>query len=331
VTNFEYFYLGAGHDYDLTLAVGTEVEQQTNPLWIHGEQLAAHDHLRIDTTALQADQGVRVTDNVANAQIVGGAGSESLVMLGNGRSDFSGGGGDDFVDLVRPITRIDRIDGGEGTLDQLTLEHGGVDVFNARMLKGVELIQLYDGDFEVTMSDGNLLAGQTMSVSADSVDAGQHVAFDASAERNGSYDVLGGEDSDTLIGGRGADTLSGSAGDDVLTGGQGGDMLNGDAGADSFIYVSTVDSNLHRGADLITDLEAGDQIDLSAIDANTINAGNQAFRMVTHLKGQAGLLVLIFISGTDTTPRAGDVDGDGKADITIHISGDHTDFAGFVL
>ena len=83
--------------------------------------------------------------------------------------------------------------------------------------------------------------------------------------------------------------------------------------------------------DRITDLEDQDVIYLKKIDANTGQSGNQAFHLADHFTGHAGELVLSYQSGSNQTKVQGDVNGDGAADFTIVLNGDHTDFTNFVL
>lgn len=112
----------------------------------------------------------------------------------------------------------------------------------------------------------------------------------------GGSDTLSGDDgNDTLNGGDGIDALFGGTGNDTLNGGNGNDLLHGGAGRDiltggggvfafdTFAYNFASESLpgvLNR--DVITDFNGrgallGDRIDLSAIDANALLAGNQAF------------------------------------------------------
>ncbi|MEH2450451.1 calcium-binding protein [Nostoc sp.] len=98
-------------------------------------------------------------------------------------------------------------------------------------------------------------------------------------------DTLFGENgNDILSGGAGNDILSGGAGNDTLAGGPGTDILTGGAGNDVFKFSSVSDSGV-VGRDLIADFVGngklpGDQIDLSAIDANSTKVGNQAFTFI---------------------------------------------------
>jgi Ca2+-binding RTX toxin-like protein len=80
--------------------------------------------------------------------------------------------------------------------------------------------------------------------------------------------VNGGGGNDMLNGGAGNDNLAGGAGADFIAGGLGSDTLTGGAGADKFRYF---EGDLNPAdADLITDLEENDRIDLSAIGGITV-------------------------------------------------------------
>jgi Ca2+-binding RTX toxin-like protein len=331
VTDVEFFILGAGHDYDLTLADATAVVQGEDQLRIYASELLADDDVRVDASALRSDHGVLVFANASAVTLIGGAGDDILGVNVGGHLSFDGGEGNDAVDVSGPLGRHDRLNGGAGAGDQLVLENGGVDVLTGKMAKGFEVMILVNGDFDLTMADGNVGFGGAMQVSAANVHVGQHLVFDASAERSGSYNIYAGSDSDTVTGGRGADFIVGEAGDDVIAGGRGGDQLYGDAGADTFVYTSIADSGHHKQFDLIQDLDSSDHIDLSAIDARTDKDGDQAFHIVSALGGHAGELAVSYDSGQNLTVVAGDVDGDGKADITFHIAGDQTSFDGWVL
>ena len=134
-----------------------------------------------------------------------------------------------------------------------------------------------------------------------------------------------------LDGGAGDDRLSAEFAGDTMIGGLGQDTMSGAIShSDLFQFVSVQDSAL-GAADLIQNLEDGDVIDLSAIDADLNAAGDQAFHLATSFSGLAGELVLSYDATGAVTSIAGDVDGDGAADLVITASGDHRDFANFVL
>jgi len=98
---------------------------------------------------------------------------------------------------------------------------------------------------------------------------------------NGNDRLNGNEGDDFLDGGNGIDTITGGTGKDSIIGGVGKDKLTGGAGQDKFIYNSVADSGVGSSLrDTITDFKGStdkDFIDLSAIDAFTGTAGNQAF------------------------------------------------------
>ncbi|HET6943659.1 MAG TPA: hypothetical protein VFH89_16020, partial [Sphingomicrobium sp.] len=72
--------------------------------------------------------------------------------------------------------------------------------------------------------------------------------------------ISGAGGNDTLSGGAGNDIIKGDDGNDWLSGGLGADTLTGGSGADTFYFGPTAQSN----ADHITDLSAGDRIELDA-------------------------------------------------------------------
>lgn len=124
-----------------------------------------------------------------------------------------------------------------------------------------------------------------------------------------------------IEGGGGADTIVGSAGADTLVGGAGGDRLTGGAGADVFRFNLSTES---KGAafDTITDFaHLTDQIDLRAIDANTLVAGDQSFAFIGAAAfGLVAGEMRLIVGATGETRLLGDTNGDGKADFDIHLA-----------
>ena len=120
----------------------------------------------------------------------------------------------------------------------------------------------------------------------------------------GKDTLKGGADTDALTGGEGNDKLDGGTGDDKLTGGLGKDNLTGGAGRDVFKFTSISDSgDASTTGDMIVDFKRvqGDRIDLSAIDADTTVAGNQAFIFGTATGPDTGHIGFIARS-TPATP-----------------------------
>lgn len=326
MVNVENIQLTAGHSYDLTFAAGTAVD---GVLHVQASALGVGDRLRIDAAAFTAGHGVQFNVGQSRATVTGGAGDDSINSGSGGPAAFNGNAGNDTAIVFHALTHADRFDGGDG-VDTVFLTMVGDLVLTGKMLKQVEILNLADANHpaSVTMSDGNLASGKTLIVTQQ---AAQSFAFDGSAERSGAFQVFGNSSDDTLIGGGGSDSLTGSGGHDVLTGGRGADILTGGGGGDSFVFAKLSDSGHHRLFDLITDLDSSDTIDLSAIDANSTKAGDQAFHIVSQLSGHAGELAVSYDAGANLTTVAGDANGDGRADIAFHITGDATGFEGWAL
>jgi serralysin len=90
----------------------------------------------------------------------------------------------------------------------------------------------------------------------------------------------------TLTGFNGNDLLNGGLGNDLLIGGLGADTLIGGGGLDTFDFNSVSESPPGFGfRDVITDFvgngaAAGDVLNFSTIDANTLLVGDQAFSFI---------------------------------------------------
>ncbi|MBU8540642.1 M10 family metallopeptidase C-terminal domain-containing protein [Falsiroseomonas tokyonensis] len=146
--------------------------------------------------------------------------------------------------------------------------------------------------------------------------------------------LAGSAGNEVLTGSVGHDTLSGGAGNDTLIGGAGRDRLTGGSGADHFSFTAVTDST-PTSRDVITDFEAGDRIDLSAIDGNTDLPGLQDFtflgRVSANSTGVSTGEVSFHQFGGNTFINIG-VNSDGTRDMMIELTGLHTLQAGdFIL
>ena len=156
----------------------------------------------------------------------------------------------------------------------------------------------------------------------------------------GGNDIMTGKGgNDTLMGDNGNDTIHGGSGHDLLTGGAGNDLIKGDAGRDQirggmgtdkmyggvdtvrdvFIFASIAESAKTSARDVIYNFIHGtDDISLTAIDAHTGAAGNQAFSFGGKTAGAHA--VWYATSGGNATVY-GDVNGDRVADFSISLIG----------
>jgi Ca2+-binding RTX toxin-like protein len=278
---------------------------------------------------MSGDAGDDTLDGgVGNDQLSGGAGADHL-SGGDGADRIDGGDGDDTIDggaggdIMDGGAGADAMTGGAGNdiyyvddAGDRTVEDagGGTDVVRASLswtlAANVEQLEL-QGSANLD-GTGNELNNRLTGNSGDNVLSG-----------------LGG--SDTILGGDGADTLIGGKGNDLMTGG---------AGADTFVVLaeSVYSSKAPAGAkleiDFVYDLKAseGDKLDLSAIDADLDTAGDQAFTLVRSFDKHAGQMTLVYSAASNQTVLSLDVDGDGKADYQMKITGDvHLDSGGWIL
>ncbi len=141
----------------------------------------------------------------------------------------------------------------------------------------------------------------------------------------GDDSMYGGVGNDKLGGGSGDDQLYGEAGGDRLSGRDGLDHLSGGGGNDIFDYDAVTDS---EGAlrDVILDFAGvgkavGDRIDLSTIDANTVNPNdhvNQKFAFVGNAAFSGPGQVHAIASGAGDTLIQANTDAD-KATAELEI------------
>ena len=97
--------------------------------------------------------------------------------------------------------------------------------------------------------------------------------------------------------------------------------MNGGAGNDTYKFTSASAAD----GDTILTFEAGDRVDLTAIDANLGSAGDQSFSLVSGAFTAAGQLAVTLETRADGdfTVVQGNIDGDAAADFTVEIAGHH--------
>lgn len=239
-----------------------------------------------------------ITDNDASPfgldLVFGGAGDDKFVS-GKGLNIFDGGAGSDTIDYVNSTAGV-TVDMAAGTgtngVDRLDIFSNVENVSGSNFADNIKgdagdnVIESRAGNDVVDAGDGNdiVRAGD----GDDVVKGGK--GDDQLFGQQGNDQLSGGEGNDTLRGGQGDDSLSGGAGNDDLRGGQGKDILDGGLGADKMdvsqgddvVFYNTMGESTAAASDLITGFGAGDKIDLSSIDANVDQAGNQAFQYVAH-------------------------------------------------
>ncbi|HEX8480545.1 MAG TPA: cadherin domain-containing protein [Allosphingosinicella sp.] len=195
-----------------------------------------------------------------------------LIWAGLGTDSLTGGGGADTFNFAEDRWQAaDKVVGGEG-IDTVMLRGNHSITFAQTALSGVEILSLASGPsrnttfaYNLTMHNGNVAAGQALTVDGSNLAGVDAFTFDGRAEKDGSFVIKGGASNDVLTGGEGNDTIDGGAGDDVLdgiagsdklTGGEGNDIIYGGAGIDTLeggigndkLYAEGDDDTLDGGA-----------------------------------------------------------------------------------
>ncbi|WP_426032207.1 calcium-binding protein [Cypionkella sp. TWP1-2-1b2] len=289
-------------------------------------------------------------DLVTNTgQIIGnidlGSGNDSLY---GGDGSIIGsiflGDGDDLIDLRHANLSGDVT--GSGGNDVYIVDDGAFNLFEAAS-QGTDLVKstvsyelalnfenlqlLGAGDINGT---GNTLANTLTGNAGDNrlhgFSGGDRLFGGAGDDRlygdTGNDTLSGGIGDDTLFGGANNDSVVGDSGADRLIGGAGQDVMTGDVGVaggydDVFIFQKITDSTYNSLSDRITDFHVGeDTIDLSAIDARSATAINDAFSFITTAFTSVAGQVRLQANGADTY-ILGDVNGDGVADFRIFLTG----------
>jgi serralysin len=262
VVNVEQIILLAGNDtrfgdagtgsysYDVTLnnanvAAGAK-------LLIDAAQLRAGENATVDGSA-ETDGHLTMYAGLGANHFIGGAGNDGFLFRGNGVW-----GADD------------KVVGGAGN-DQLGLRGnlvgGNAVVMGADQISGIESIILLSGSdtrfggaavpptsYDVTMHDGNVAAGERLTVDGAQLLAGETMVFNGSAETNGFFRIFGGASNDSILGGAGNDSIRGNGGSDTLSGGGGGD---------TFVYGAVAESTGTTFDRLLDFDSAVDRLDLN--------------------------------------------------------------------
>jgi hypothetical protein len=281
---------------------------------------AAGIQARINGSALLAGEDFRF-DGSAETD------ARFVVYGGRGTDDLTGGAGNDiFFFAEGRFAEGDAVVGGEGYDGFFLRGNYTIDFTQAGFagaLTGIENLTVSgaaDGryargggtefDYSITFDDDLLAAGLTLTVNGSTLGAEESLAFDGSDEKDGAFRIFGGAGNDVLTGGTGADTIFGGLRGDTLTGGLGNDV---------FRYDNVEESNSVE-RDGIQDFNAGDLIDLSRIDADTLSEGDQAFEFIGNaaFSGNAGELRFENISlGGPVWLVQGDTDGNGVSDFEV--------------
>lgn len=233
----------------------------------------------------------RITDqpesNFYNTNRFDGMDGHDYLKMGGGNDTAYGGNGNDTIEGA---TGNDRLYGEAGG-DRIYAGAGNDTVF------GGDGYNLLDGGAENDRVVGGAL---------------RETLYGGTGEDT----LLGNGGDDLFFGGTGRDRLLGGAGNDTLIGGGGKDRLIGGAGADHFKFIARSESG--PGAttrDVIEDFRRlqGDKINFDQLIATGDFIGRAAFG---HNAGEVR-----FITTTTGSRALFDMDGDGRADMSVDVLG----------
>jgi hypothetical protein len=295
--------LGSRSDYSALYYLVDNVENLTGTS-AKGQGIWGNN---LDNVITMGDAGDLIVLADRNDYIAQNAGNDTVIS----------GGGNDYIFFGGSFTALDKVDGGAGN-DAVGLLGNYTLTLSAQNLTNVEKLAVYSSgnaanpyNYAITTVDANVAAGAQLTVVAMSLQAGEHLTFDGSAETDGRFFVYGGHDVDTITGGAGADRILGLGGADILTGGGGRD-----------IFLFRAGDSTAAATDTILDFTSGDFIDLIAIDADSTSGGDQAFSLIGAgaFTGVAGQLRAYEDNAhPGNWIVEGDVDGDSHADLVINV------------
>lgn len=289
---------------------------------------AAGQMLTFQANMLRAGESFTLNASAETDGIIvtfGGLGTEILT---------GGQQGDGFYFGTGRFNSGDVVNGGGGS-DQIGFQGdffglNGV-TFGATQLTSIEFLVLMSAadtrfggglagqffSYQVTMNNGNVLAGQTLIVSANTLRAGELLFFNGFAENDGAFRIFSGRGDDVLTGGQQADEIWGGAGNDQIEGHAGADVLRGGAGNDRFVY-NAASASTAAARDLIADFDAGDMIELGGLALNTGGAGS-SFAFIGGGAQTGARQVQVIQTGSTATVNVF-IDADSTADLVINLN-----------
>jgi serralysin len=202
----------------------------------------------VENLTATSDAAHDFTGNGGDNRLAGAGGNDFLRLQGGGNDTGLGGSGNDSLYYGAAFAAGDSNDGGAGDRDILILQGNYAMTLDSDALTGIEFLSLQSGsrtsfgdtagnsyDYALTLIDGNVGAGQLLTINAQSLLAGEDLTFDGSAETNGRF---------LIYAGRGVDTLTGGAGGDIFyfegLRWSPGDTIDGGGGRDSVVITGAV-------------------------------------------------------------------------------------------
>ncbi|HEY5723231.1 MAG TPA: calcium-binding protein [Allosphingosinicella sp.] len=265
-------------------------------------------------------------------RLIGGAGHDTYYVDNVGDQVIDTGGGNDHVHSsitytlgatieYLTLTGTAAINGTGNNLNNLIYGNAGNNIIDGKL--GADFMVGGAGNDIYYVDNGSDQITEHLGQGNDTVMSSVHHALRGNIENL----ILTGTAAVSATGNELANVITGNSANNVISGGLGADSLSGGGGNDVYQYRFTTDSTA-ASKDQISGFNAGDKINLSAIDAiSSTSANNDAFTFIgsNAFSNTAGELRAAQSGGVWTIQA--DVNGDGLADLVIGLTSD----AGYVI
>ena len=331
--------------YDL-MVTGVTGQAYTSYESVYG----AYDALK-ETTDFNTNGSETITAYVSGLTLTGTAYNDTFYLECARSVTASGGAGNDLFFFGSGFSNSDQIDGGGGsnTLDlDGTYTGSNALTISTSMMSNIQTLGLVTGhSYDITPDAGVVTTGQTLTVSAATLGAGNSLTFDGSALTGGTLTIDAGAGVDELTGGAGtnkfdmagyftaADEINGGTGTTTVT--LDGDYSGGVTfAATTMVNVDTLDLTTGYSYDLVLNdatVGSGQTMtiqggSLGAGNGMTIDASAVAAGTLT-IDAGAGVDVLTGGAGTNNFSMAGhltasdEING-GTGTTTVTLDGDYS-------
>ena len=169
-----------------------------------------------------------INGTTASENLPGTSSTDTIDFSQGGNDTVTAGNGDDTLVAGAALTAADRLNGG-ANYDTLFLDgnySAGVTLAAETLLNIEEIVFANQKSYRFTSNDGNVAAGEGLTVNARSITTFNTLYWDGSAETNGAFVFLDGVSGDTLIGGQQGDQFFVSGGAEVIDGQGGSDRID---------------------------------------------------------------------------------------------------------
>jgi Ca2+-binding RTX toxin-like protein len=230
----------------------------------------------------ETDGSFNVIGGSGDDNLTGGAGADTFHLELGGVDTASGGGGNDRFFMGASLTAADQIEGGAG-FDTVYVNGATAVTFTATTITDIEKIVLGAGhSYNFIENDANVAAGQSLTIDASALGAGNRLQFHGDAETDGTFTFIGGAGDDQISGGSGGDRFHlENGGNDTAFGGGGNDHFYMGASltaADRIVGGSGYDTVILNGGAPVTfsatTMTGVEQIDLTAGHSYSLTTNN---------------------------------------------------------